>query len=137
MKNIAIIEDNEFYHNIWKISLGKECNLFIFNDPDDFIEAQLNNLNYFEYIIADIMYGNQNILNINFSKIIRKNRFKKDIILYSNFKQSFIDLEKSHYYDLLLERDRGYNLAEIKNNLAHNRIQWRSRFKNSGVSTFV
>lgn len=137
MLNIAIIDDEEFYHNIWKMSLGNECNLFIFNDPDQFIEAHLNNLNIFEFIIADIMYGNRNILNINFSKIIRKNKFNKEIILYSNYKQDFIDLKNSHYFDLLLEKDRGYTLAEIKNKLAKNRIDWRARFKNLGINPVI
>ena len=137
MLNIAIIDDEEFYHNIWKMSLGKECNLFIFNDPDQFIDSHLNNLNMFEYIIADIMYGNRNILNINFSKIIRKNKFNKEIILYSNYKQDFIDLEKSHFYDLLLEKDRGYTLSEIKNRLEKNRINWRARFKKLGIEPII
>jgi hypothetical protein len=137
MLNIAVIDDEEFYHNIWKISLGNECNLFIYNDPDQFIDTHLNNLNMFEYIIADIMYGNRNILNINFSKIIRKNKFNKEIILYSNYKQDFIDLENTHYYDLLLEKDRGYTLSEIKNRLAKNRIHWRARFRNLGIEPII
>ncbi len=137
MLNIAIIDDEEFYHNIWKMSLGNECNLFIFNDPDQFIESHLNNLNIFEFIITDIMYGNSNILNINFSRIIRKNRFNKEIILYSNYKHDFIDLENSHYYDLLLEKDRSYTLAEIKKKLTNNRINWRARFKKLGIDPVI
>ena len=137
MLNIAIIDDEEFYHNIWKMSLGSECNLIIFNDPDQFIESQLNNLNIFEYIITDIMYGNRNILNINFSRIIRKNRFNKEIILHSNYKQDFNELEKSHYFDLLLEKNRSYNLADIKKKLTNNRINWRARFKKLGIDPVI
>ncbi|APJ02678.1 hypothetical protein [Silvanigrella aquatica] len=129
MINVAIIDDEDFYHNIWKHSLSKDCQLFSYNDPDEFIDNNLNNLNKFEYIITDIMYGNMNILNINFSKLIRKNKFNKDIILCSNYKQNEDELEKFHYYDLILEKDRRYSLSEIKKRLDHNRINWRGRLQ--------
>jgi len=137
MINIAIIDDEEFYQNIWKSNLDEKCNLFFFNDPDEFIDSHINNLNFFDYIIADIMYGSRNILNINFSKIIRKNKFNKEIILYSNYKQNFLDLENTHYYDLSLEKDKGYSLEEIKNKLLTNRIPWKNRFKNLGIDPVI
>lgn len=137
MKNIAIIDDEEFYQNIWKENLGNTCNLFIFNDPDEFIDSYLKDLNFFDFIIADIMYGSRNILNINFSKILRKNKFNKEIILYSNYKQNFLDLENSHYYDLSLEKDKGYSLKELTEKLQTNRIHWRNRFKDLGIEPAI
>lgn len=137
MPNVAIIDDEEFYLNIWKSTLENQCRTFYFIDPDDFLDKYINDLNFFDYIIADVMYGSRNILKINFSKILRKHKYTKDIILYSNYKQNFLDLEKSHYYDLSLAKDSSYSLDEIKSLLVTNRIKWRERLTKQGIKPVI
>ncbi len=137
MANVAIIDDEDFYLNIWKSSLENQCNSFYFTDPDDFLEKYINNLNFFDYVIADVMYGSRNILNINFSKILRKHKYNKEIILYSNYRQNFIDLESCHYYDLSLAKDSSYSLDEIKSLLQTNRIKWRERVYKQGIKPII
>ncbi|MGY3803361.1 hypothetical protein ACWNT8_04785 [Pigmentibacter ruber] len=137
MVNVAVIDDEEFYINIWKSSLENNCNSYYFNDPDEFLDKHLDNLNFFDYIIADVMYGSRNILKINFSKILRKHKYTKDIILYSNYKQNFIDLENSHYYDLSLAKDNSYSLDELKSLLISNRIRWKERLVKQGIKPVI
>jgi DNA-binding response OmpR family regulator len=127
-KNIAIIDDENFYHELWALFLSKEdAELFLFHDPDQFIDSYIHSLNKFDYIIVDIMYGNNNILSTNFSQILREHNYTNEIILYSSYKQDSMELSRCHSYDLFLLKDRSYTLQEITHFLHLNRIHWKNR----------
>ncbi len=128
--NIAIIDDETFYHKLWDLSLGKDSEIFTYYDFDEFIDVHFYEFNKFDYIIVDVLFGSNNILNTNFSKILRENRYTGDIILYSNSIQDIKVLRHYHFYDLFLNKDKVFTLEEIKSCLQLNRIDWKSCFKN-------
>lgn len=137
MTNVAIIDDEEFYLKLLKSSLEYNCNVFVYKDPDEFIDENINNFNKFDFIIVDIVYENRNIMSIGFSKLLRKNNFNKEIILYSNYKQNIMTLENYHFYDLFLEKSGGYSIDEIKTKLTKNRIHWKRRFQKLGIEPII
>lgn len=126
--NIAVIDDEEFYLKMWKKYLDEESDVSVFECPDDFVEKNINNFNKYDYIIVDVLFGRINILSINFSKLLRNKGYDGKLILNSNLNQSFLELERNHYYDVFILKNKKYNLEIINKELDDNKLNWRKRF---------
>ena len=75
---IALIDDEELYHDLWTDALDGDVDLFCYNCYEKFYKINKGNMNKFDYIILDMLfkndYGHTDILKIEFSKKIR-NRY--------------------------------------------------------------
>ena len=130
---IAVIDDEDFYLELWREALEEDADVSTFECFDNFLENNTHNLNRYDYIIVDILFatnrGNVNMLTINFSKTLRKNGYKGKLILNSNLKPSDIELEESHHYDLYLNKNADYILSDINKKLENESINWKKRIE--------
>lgn len=128
LPKIAVIDDEIYHLKLWERSLGNACELFKYECLNEFVEKNINDFNKFEYIIVDIFFGNINALEANFSKLLRGKGYNGKLILNSNLNQSFTELEREHFYDLFLLKNKRYSLQMINERLLKDPLNWKKRF---------
>ena len=132
LKNkIAIIDDEEFYLDLWKDNLSSDADVHLFECFDNFFHSYSKDINFFDIIIVDMLFfterGNFNMLDIDYSSSLRAIGFNGKLILNSQVDPGILNLENYHCYDLFLKKNDDYKLSDLRKKLEKNSVNWRKR----------
>lgn len=128
---IAVIDDEEFYLDLWRDNLSSDADVLLFECFENFFDSYSNNINYFEIIIVDMLFfterGNFNMLDIDYSSSLRAVGFNGKLVLNSQVDPGILNLENYHCFDLFLKKNNDYKLSDLKKKFEKNSVNWKKR----------